>query len=754
MRSSSVVTRRAAQPTGRPREWTETALSVAAQHGQLVSVHALLRLGADPWHRVMWEGAPHRVDELVARCEGAELVREYLRLYGLRFQAFVSDATVDDILAGGGAVKIRARQLADVSRSLSLTRPHSRLGLTALHAAARVNDVPSITYLLTARVPVDVPDANGSSPLMTAIDFESFEAFEALRAAGASPAHVNARSLSVLRAAVVVGEMRMVRHLCDTDAFQRLTKAEIDALLETAARTEEEKPELGSAVDRGGVREGLRAMLRRLANELLNARTDAAIDAAHAGDKDRVFDAIDRMGVPILAKLTSERASGRTLLFAATEGGHADLIAGLLDRGALPTVAWTGAGGDNVLHVASQRGHAAVLRLLIEAIPEVDRAALVDRPNEVEGMTPLLLACAAGHVACVRLLLDSGAAPRQRSMSQGATTLMLAARSGSLPCVQLLLERAKDDAPALMEELDRDENQVLGYAVRNRSWDVVRFFLAKGCRCLHRNRAGASILELARDSAHPDIVPSILQARNREYDALAEKALREVRALVTRRRALPNAPGLADDPASVVAVDAFARLLGEFPEVFVLAEPILAEARSLLFECDATEYSHNRVYKRAVELVLAGYKLFELELRHNEFVRACEERGDGGTHKLRQIEFLLSQPGVQLDGPRRRDGTTPLLAAIRGGAVLVAETLLRRGASADTACPFDGTTPLMRAASLARLEVIDLLLSAGARLELRDFEGKSALDWAADDETRTFLTRARRDERSALVRAD
>lgn len=87
--------------------------------------------------------------------------------------------------------------------------------------------------------------------------------------------------------------------------------------------------------------------------------------------------------------------------------------------------------GTAPLHVASRRGHAGVVRLLMQAGAESEEEG-------ASGTTPLIAACAAGHEATVRALLECGAGVETRD-GQGSTPLLIAAWKGCTGAVEALL---------------------------------------------------------------------------------------------------------------------------------------------------------------------------------------------------------------------------------------------------------------------------------------------------------------------------
>lgn len=77
------------------------------------------------------------------------------------------------------------------------------------------------------------------------------------------------------------------------------------------------------------------------------------------------------------------------------------------------------------------------------------------------------------------------------------------------------------------------------------------------------------------------------------------------------------------------------------------------------------------------------------------------------------------------------DGLTPLMRAAARGDTAMVTTLLTAGADANAAHPQFRITPLMFAAYSGHDAVVTLLLEKGATANLKDANGASAADWAA-----------------------
>lgn len=100
------------------------------------------------------------------------------------------------------------------------------------------------------------------------------------------------------------------------------------------------------------------------------------------------------------------------------------------------------------------------------------------------------------------------------------------------------------------------------------------------------------------------------------------------------------------------------------------------------------------------------------------------------------VERLLSNPAVDIDGYDRK-GWTPLMYAARGDGPELVTLLVGAGAKLDLQNT-DGETSLIVAVKRGRVEGTRRLLMAGAGLDLLDRERRTALDWA-ENRKRTYL---------------
>ncbi|KAJ1491678.1 ankyrin repeat-containing domain protein [Baffinella frigidus] len=94
--------------------------------------------------------------------------------------------------------------------------------------------------------------------------------------------------------------------------------------------------------------------------------------------------------------------------------------------------------GITALHAAVQKeGHLDVVVALLENGAEVDAST-------AKGNTPLMYACAGGHMECTGVLLEYGASPNIKSDVDSDTPVHKAVREGHLEVVRLLVTKGAD----------------------------------------------------------------------------------------------------------------------------------------------------------------------------------------------------------------------------------------------------------------------------------------------------------------------
>lgn len=155
--------------------------------------------------------------------------------------------------------------------------------------------------------------------------------------------------------------------------------------------------------------------------------------------------------------------NGWTALHKAADLGDEDMTKFLLSSGALFAI--SNEAQMTPLHLAANRGHANIVRLLVLA------GADLNMKGHSTKYTPLCLASTCGHTEVVRYLLIQGGLVNNKG-ADSWTPLFRAARGGHADSVKLLLEGG-----AHVLHVDYYKNTCLHVAVRSGNLDVVKTLL-------------------------------------------------------------------------------------------------------------------------------------------------------------------------------------------------------------------------------------------------------------------------------------
>jgi uncharacterized protein len=402
-------------------------------------------------------------------------------------------------------------------------------GSSDLADAAMRKDTQAVRALLKQNVDANVPQSDGTTALHWAARWDDVDIASALIRAGANPRAVNRDGATPMFLATLNGSAAMI---------DRLLKAGADVNAPVLSRGE---TALMMAA-RTGKLDAIKLLIARGAkvNATENLRgTNALMWAAEQGhtavvkflldngadveSRSSIVQPIKRNGLGFARNgQPSEPMGGLTALLFATREGSFDTVRVLVAAGANITQA--SADGSSPLLVATQNGHYDIGRFLLEHGADPNRA------ND-KGWTPLYMTVAnrdalttavpppskEGALDFIKLLLDRGADPNVRIKvraevhqantslwlkESGATPLLRAALCGDLTVVRLLVDQGAnprigtfDNTTPLMVAagVGWAEGFTFQYS-EDQTLELVEFLLGKGAGINDANQDGITAL--------------------------------------------------------------------------------------------------------------------------------------------------------------------------------------------------------------------------------------------------------------------
>lgn len=391
--------------------------------------------------------------------------------------------------------------------------------------------------------------------------------------------------------------------------------------------------------------------------------------------------------------------------------------------------------GMTALHWAARRGDVDAARLLIRAGARVDAATRY-------GVTSLYLACVNGDTTLLDALLGAGADPNSANPG-GETALMTAARTGKVDAVTLLLGRG---AAVNAREGVRGQTALM-WAVLENHPAVVTLLLRKGADV----NAQTTVVV-------PDGTTGEPQAKSGDIGAHGPGIYRS-RAVPSPTGAMTALlfaarDGNLDMARLLLAAGADVNrpaANGTGPMVTAIINNHI-ELATLLLERGADVNAADRFYKRT--------PLFAaVEMRDPDYIRDSAPPVPDRRDPMDLITLLLARganPNVQVNTTPFRgfyqvsanwanfDGQTPFLRAALSGDVTLMRLLLVHGADPNIKT-YDGATALMAAAGInwvvaqtfsrsdkEYLEAATLCLERGADVNAINAQGFTAMHGAAN----------------------
>jgi ankyrin len=407
-------------------------------------------------------------------------------------------------------------------------------------------------------------------------------------------------------------------------------------------------------------------------------RQAADVNAAHADGMTALHWAVERRDLPMMNVLLeagakhdlTNRTGARPLYLAATNGDAA-AIARLLEAGEDANAVLT-AEGETVLMLASHTGNADAVKLLL------DRGADAN-VQQVRGQTALMWAAAEGHADAVKLLLARGADPAMSSAAStkqekrppgGMTALLFAARQGQLDAARALLDGGAD-----VDQAGADNTSPLLIAVVNGHYDVASLLLERGAK------------------------PNVADGNGRT-PLFAAIDLRNVQWSQAPAPELPQAEHLA---LITKLLDA-----GADPSVKMLGQ--VGHRGS--FDMRWTDLKGGNAFSRAAWN--GDIEVMRLLLARGADPKVVTEKGETALLLLAGAGWPLGQGYIRSEGE--------ITAAL--------DLLVEQLGMDVNAATKEGITPVICAVFKGDNFVVQYLVDHGARLDVKDAEGRGVITWA------------------------
>jgi ankyrin repeat protein len=413
--------------------------------------------------------------------------------------------------------------------------------------------------------------------------------------------------------------------------------------------------------------------------------------------------------------------------------------------------------GTTALHWAARGGDVETARLLLEA------GAAANKSNRY-GVTPLSLAALNGDAAVMQALIKAGADPAA-SVSDGQTMVMIAARSGNPEAIRVLLEQRVD---VNAHESVLGETALIWAAVEDHP-DAITLLAKHGAELNARSNRLRFPLDKFGDgkSARFTVLPkggwTPLMYAARQGATAAARALAETGAdlnltdpdgtsalvlaiinahydlakMLVEKGANPNLADTSGMAALYAAVD-----MNTLDETPGRPAPKSPEDRTTSADLVKVLLEHGAKPNQALTAPL-------LERVHNN---GDASLGDGATPLMRAakkgdiaVMRALLEHGADVNVAMKNGGTALMLISGRGGLGRFGVYDLKRATDAEfiegarlclqhgaqvNAVDAGGQTALHSAVVQRNDSFIELLIDGGAKLDVKDKQGRLPLDLA------------------------
>ncbi|HLD17318.1 MAG TPA: ankyrin repeat domain-containing protein, partial [Coxiellaceae bacterium] len=421
----------------------------------------------------------------------------------------------------------------------------------------------------------------------------------------------------------------------------------------------------------------------------------------------RGYDAIVNVLLVKGANTDKRDRKGLFPLFSAAAHGHLGAVRLLLEGGADVNAR---AGRDTSLSVAREKGHSAVVALLLQH-PSI---------RDEEENTALILAVKSNNPAEVARLLADPRTDINAQNNTGETALIAAVRGGYLPLVVDLLGNG-----ANIHLKNKAVKTALAEAANSGHETIVRALVAAGADSGDRRHA----LVCALNTRHEAIAAILVEGLDvseletegsRDSTPLVWAAYRGYATIVNALLAKGVNKEKRDSNGLVPLILAAREGHTEVVRILLAA----GADPHLIIEgiCTALSAAREKGHRAIVELLLQHPSIRDEE-GNTALILAVKSNNPA------EVARLLADPRTDINA-QNNTGETALIAAVKGGHLPLVSALLANGVSVHLRNRV-GESAVLIAATEGYDAIVCALLGAGANVNERDNEGSTLLILAA-----------------------
>ncbi|XP_047937978.1 ankyrin repeat-containing protein At5g02620-like [Salvia hispanica] len=242
---------------------------------------------------------------------------------------------------------------------------------------------------------------------------------------------------------------------------------------------------------------------KKMTKQLTGKRDDSALhSAARAGNVMAIQDMIEDIAEEDLIEvLSKENWAGETALYVAAEYGYHELVRELIQFYDLAAAGIKAKNGFDALHIAAKQGDLEVVKVLMEAYPELSMTV------DIANTTALHTAATQGRIEVVNYFLESECSLATIAKSNGKTALHSAARNGHVQVVEALLSKE----PRITTRTDKKGQTALHMAAKGQNLDVVALLTRADASTINMvDSKGNTPLHIAARKGRDQIVKFLL----------------------------------------------------------------------------------------------------------------------------------------------------------------------------------------------------------------------------------------------------